>query len=103
MTDHIIINDIQPNTCFICDKPYFTRSRYLPTDTRGVKEVEFILAHPTCRSYDRVLDEYMHELYCFEVERKGHSREVRELNKKIKEIKQKITDVEYKKFLRKHC
>ena len=98
----ISINETPDNTCFVCSKPFIHRKRYWTCACTGLKEVEFIIAHPTCKSHDRTLNQYKNELYSYEVERKGHSREVRDLNKKIKNIKSMITDIEYQMFLKKY-
>lgn len=102
MNEHIIINDLPTNCCFICEKPFQHRNRYWTTKMQGLKEVELILCHPACRYLNTLIENYKNELNCCQVEKKGHSREVRELNKRIKEINQNLTDIEYKKFLKRY-
>lgn len=102
MSENIIIDDIPLNTCITCEKPFLHRKRYNSYGNTELKEVELIVEHPTCSSYNKQLNNLINEIYCLDVERKGHSKEVRALNKKMKEVRQRITDVEFKMFLKKY-
>lgn len=64
--------DHREDICTICAKPYKHRTRYLSfkDGDRSIKDLEFITAHPTCRS----------------------------LVRQIEEQKQKITDLEWKLY-----
>jgi hypothetical protein len=97
--DKLQIIDLPENTCFICEKPFIHRNRYWTMPTKGIKEVEMILCHPICRSQSNKITEYKNRFANCEIEKKGHSREVRELNKQMKEINNCITEIEYKMFL----
>jgi len=104
MTDSIIINDSLPiNMCFICEKPFLHRKRYYSCDGfKEIKEVEIMTSHPTCRSYERMKLKLESDIESATIEKKCHSREVRELNKNIKKMKQEVCDIEYKVFLKKY-
>lgn len=100
--NNLKICDLPENSCFICEKPFLHRNRYYTMPTKGIKEVEMILCHPICRSYERQMNEYKNRFANCEVEKKGHLREVRELNKQMKELNKCITEIEYKMFLKRN-
>lgn len=95
------IEEIDNYRCFVCNKPFLHRNRYSPHD-KGIKLVEFVMAHAGCRHLQNQLEQLNNDVDNAMIERRGHSAEVRQLNKLIKEKKEAITTFEYNIFLKKY-
>jgi len=97
----IKIEEIDNYRCFVCNKPFLHRNRYSPHG-KGIKMVELVMAHAGCRNMQNQIETLKSDIENATVLKKGHSADVRELTKYIKETKVEITDLEYKLFMRKY-
>lgn len=97
----IKIENIDSYRCFVCDKPFLHQKRYSPHE-KGIKVVELVMAHAGCRNMQTQIETLKENIENATVLKKGHSAEVREITKYIKETKVEITDLEYKMFMRKY-